>query len=245
MQPHFQKIKKGGEDAAHLSQNMLAVADGVGGWAESGVDPANFSKRLCKNIDELVAANEQEFIESPKQLLVQAVAGNNEIGSSTCVIASLDKTRPTLRTCNLGDSGYMLLRKSGLDLIEVFKSKEQQHSFNFPFQIGTGGDDPAKGDEKTHTLEDRDILVVASDGLFDNLFNVKIIDLVRPFIRDQNDIMDPALVAEMIAKEAEKYSHNQNYTSPFAKGAREQFYDYRGGKPDDVTVIVAQVILAD
>lgn len=74
---------------------------------------------------------------------------------------------------------------------------------------------------------------------------MKIIDLVRPFIRDTNDILDPALVAEMIAKEAEKYSHNQNYTSPFAKGAREQFYDYRGGKPDDVTVIVAQVILAD
>jgi protein phosphatase PTC7 len=53
-QPHFQKVKKGGEDAASLSSNVIAVADGVGGWAESGIDPAVFSKKLCKNIDELI-----------------------------------------------------------------------------------------------------------------------------------------------------------------------------------------------
>ena len=32
--------------------------------------------------------------------------------------------------------------------------------------------------------------------------------------------------------------------SPFAKHARECFYDYNGGKPDDITVAVAQVQLA-
>ncbi len=32
--------------------------------------------------------------------------------------------------------------------------------------------------------------------------------------------------------------------SPFAKSARAQFYDYMGGKPDDITVAVAQVKLA-
>lgn len=45
--PHFQKRHKGGEDAAFVSASMLAVADGVGGWAESGVDPAIYSKKLC------------------------------------------------------------------------------------------------------------------------------------------------------------------------------------------------------
>lgn len=88
-------------------------------------------------------------------------------------------------------------------------------------------------------------MILASDGLFDNLFNVKIIDMVRPFIRDRDDILDPQLVAEMIAKEAEKYSHNQSHLSPFGQSAREHFYDYRGGKPDDVTVVVAQVNLRD
>lgn len=45
--PHYAKRYKGGEDAACQSDHMLCVADGVGGWAESGVDPAIYSKRLC------------------------------------------------------------------------------------------------------------------------------------------------------------------------------------------------------
>jgi protein phosphatase PTC7 len=116
MQPHFQKVAKGGEDAASLSENVLAVADGVGGWAESGIDPAIFSKRLCKNIDELIKKNEN-YIYDPKRLIIDAVSSNHETGSSTCVVVSLDKHKPLIYTANIGDSGYMLLRKSGLDLI--------------------------------------------------------------------------------------------------------------------------------
>jgi serine/threonine protein phosphatase PrpC len=47
---------------------------------------------------------------------------------------------------------------------------------------------------------------MGSDGLWDNLFDVKVIDLVRPFIRDHDTIVDPELVAEVIATEAEKFS---------------------------------------
>ncbi len=74
MQPHFQKVAKGGEDAASVSENVLAVADGVGGWAESGVDPAIFSKRLCKNIDELVKKTLDNYIYDPKRLIIDAVS---------------------------------------------------------------------------------------------------------------------------------------------------------------------------
>jgi protein phosphatase PTC7 len=51
MNPHFAKKAKGGEDATCILFNLLAVADGVGGWAESGIDPAIFSRKLCVNID--------------------------------------------------------------------------------------------------------------------------------------------------------------------------------------------------
>ena len=51
MNPHYSKKAKGGEDAACILDNLLAVADGVGGWAESGVDPAIFSRKLCINIE--------------------------------------------------------------------------------------------------------------------------------------------------------------------------------------------------
>ena len=68
------------------------------------------------------------------------------MGSSTCVITSIDKEAPILYTSNLGDSGYLLLRKSDDELISVYRSKEQTHGFNFPYQIGTGGDDPERAE---------------------------------------------------------------------------------------------------
>ena len=51
------------------------MADGVGGWAESGVDPAIFSKKLCKNIDEL-SKKKDSYIFEPKTLLIEAVSAN-------------------------------------------------------------------------------------------------------------------------------------------------------------------------
>lgn len=85
------KRAKGGEDAACLSSTMLAVADGVGGWAESGVDPAIYSKRLCSLIDSLYNSGEEMYKVSPKSLLVDAVEQNHETGSCTCCVVNLDE----------------------------------------------------------------------------------------------------------------------------------------------------------
>ena len=73
MNPHFEKKKKGGEDAATLSLNLLAVADGVGGWASSGIDPAIYSKKLCSLIDEIAARAEDKHLMNPKDVIVEAV----------------------------------------------------------------------------------------------------------------------------------------------------------------------------
>ena len=50
MIPHPAKAHKGGEDAMFASDNVLVVADGVGGWADQGVDPGLYSKKLCSII---------------------------------------------------------------------------------------------------------------------------------------------------------------------------------------------------
>lgn len=52
MIPHFEKRHKGGEDAYVNRDDLLVVADGVGGWGEVGVDPGLFSKALVKYIEE-------------------------------------------------------------------------------------------------------------------------------------------------------------------------------------------------
>ena len=40
---------------------------------------------------------------------------------------------------------------------------------------------------------------MGTDGLFDNMYDKTIIDCVAPFIRNRDDILDPTLVAEIIA----------------------------------------------
>ena len=73
MNPHFAKKAKGGEDAACILQNLLAVADGVGGWAESGVDPAIFSRRLCVNIEKHGKEADERRLMRPKEILNDSV----------------------------------------------------------------------------------------------------------------------------------------------------------------------------
>jgi serine/threonine protein phosphatase PrpC len=70
---------------------MVAVADGVGGWADSGVDPALYSKQLCRNIksiyEEDLARGDPNSMHSvvnkPRELLRFAVNDCREQGSST------------------------------------------------------------------------------------------------------------------------------------------------------------------
>jgi hypothetical protein len=69
------------------------------------------------------------------------VQENKVYGSSTVCLLSLRMTHweestgasyCLLSTCNLGDSGYMIIRNRQV----VFKSQTQSHRFNAPFQIG-------------------------------------------------------------------------------------------------------------
>lgn len=48
MKPHPDKVAKGGEDAYYIADNKLSlgVADGVGGWADIGVDAGEYSRML-------------------------------------------------------------------------------------------------------------------------------------------------------------------------------------------------------
>ena len=69
-----------------------------------------------------------------------------------------------------------------------YESKEQQHSFNFPFQVGTNGDDPIKGDTNAHNVQHGDILIVGSDGLWDNMYRQKILEMVQELTKGGNTI---------------------------------------------------------
>lgn len=56
---------------------------------------------------------------------------NNRAGSSTACVLVVNGI--TLSASNLGDSGFVLVR----DGVATFQSPQQQHNFNFPFQLGS------------------------------------------------------------------------------------------------------------
>jgi len=125
MSPKFDKRYKDGEDCYTIGadKRMIMVADGVGGWNDSGVDPGKFSKFLCKKVGELYNESQTRTL---KEILVDAVKENPNKGSSTAVMAKLGTDAndfDTLETCNLGDSGYLIVRPNN-DFETVFRSKE-------------------------------------------------------------------------------------------------------------------------
>lgn len=48
-------------------------------------------------------------------------------------------------------------------------------------------------------------------------------------------------MAEQIGAYASLKAHDTKYNSPFAKHAKSAGYDFRGGKIDDITIVIAKV----
>jgi protein phosphatase PTC7 len=97
---------------------------------------------------------------------------NQEVGSSTLVVVTLQMDGPMLHSSYVGDSGFCILRKAedGAYAI-VFQSLSQQRRFNFPMQLGwnLNGDSPLVAINGTHEVKSDDIVIVGSDGLLDNI----------------------------------------------------------------------------
>lgn len=96
------------------------------------------------------------------------------IGSSTACILILNRETSTVYTANIGDSGFMVVRRGEI----VHRSEEQQHYFNTPFQLslpppGHGdnvlSDRPESADQLSFPVLDGDVILVATDGVFDNV----------------------------------------------------------------------------
>jgi hypothetical protein len=62
---------------------------------------------------------------------------------------------------------------------------------------------------------------------------------------NKNKGLKPEELAKELVEEAYEKSNNKNYFSPFAKKAQENKKFYLGGKPDDITIIVAFVTLTN
>lgn len=254
--PHPAKEDKGGEDAFFISSCGLymGVADGVGGWAEVGVDPGLYSRELMAAAAAAASNLSKPGPEAPQQLLEIAHSATKARGSSTACIVCLENDR--LHASNLGDSGFMLIRAPDdtLDLKEAinpnttsvagevgYMSPQQQHEFNFPYQIGSAdsmSDPPQAAQRFTVEVMPGDVLIIATDGLFDNVYPDEAASVIMAAKRRGDG---PGEAALMLAQHARTRAGDPAHLSPFAYGAQQLGYRYFGGKMDDITVLCAYV----
>ncbi|KAG4973325.1 hypothetical protein GYH30_030232 [Glycine max] len=233
--PHPDKEETGGEDAHFIctDEQAIGVADGVGGWADVGVNAGLFAQELISN---LVRAIQKE----PKgsfnltRVLREAHANTKVKGSSTaCIVALTDKG---LHAINLGDSGFIVVR----DGCTIFESPSQQHDFNFPYQLesGNGADLPSSGEVFTIPVASGDVVISGTDGLFDNLYNSEITGVVEHAIRAG---LEPQVTAQKIAALARQRALSKSSRTPFSTAAEKAGFCYYGGKLDDITVVVSYI----
>nr|KYP66732.1 putative protein phosphatase 2C 55 [Cajanus cajan] len=233
--PHPDKEETGGEDAHFIctDEQAIGVADGVGGWADVGVNAGLFSRELVSNSVRAIQ-EEPKGSFNPTRVLEKAHSNTKAKGSSTaCIVALTDKG---LHAINLGDSGFIVVR----DGCTIFQSPVQQHDFNFTYQLesGNGADLPSSGEVFSIPVASGDVIIAGTDGLFDNLYNSEITAVVVHAIRDG---LEPQVTAQKIAALARQRALDKSRPTPFSTAAQEAGFRYYGGKLDDITVVVSYI----
>ncbi|KAL8145056.1 putative protein phosphatase 2C 55 [Apium graveolens] len=237
--PHPDKEETGGEDAHFIcsDEQAIGVADGVGGWADLGVNAGLYARELMSNSVTAIQDEPKGSID-PSRVLEKAYSSTKARGSSTACIIAL--TGQGIHAINLGDSGFMVVR----DGCTIFRSTAQQHDFNFTYQLenGSDGDLPSSGEVITVPVAAGDVIIAGTDGLFDNLYNNDITAVVVHAVRAG---FGPQVTAQKIAALARQRAQDKNRQTPFSSAAQEAGFRYYGGKLDDITVVVSYITKTD
>ncbi|KAH7914666.1 phosphatase 2C-like domain-containing protein [Hygrophoropsis aurantiaca] len=251
----------------------FGVADGVGGWIDSGVDPSLFSQTLMYHahrysqtswagepeIDPTQEYEDREKVEgwemTPFECLELAYHGVLRerfvvAGSSTACLIHLNSSSGKLRSANLGDSGFLIIRSSSI----IYRSPSQTHFFNCPKQLTKFPSDsrkyarnynidyPSAADSYEMKLRDGDIVIAYTDGLSDNVFPSDLVAICSLVARSGGpEEQQVQVMADRMVQYAQSCMHDRKKASPFEKEAFREGLFYKGGKIDDVTVVTALV----
>ncbi|KAK6504128.1 hypothetical protein TWF506_002338 [Arthrobotrys conoides] len=281
---------KTGQDAFFVSRVSdtgavaFGVADGVGGYSMSGIDSADFSHTLCEDMAEIsyhseVPMRADMLIEAG---YISACSNPNVLGGGSTACVGIAKPDGTMEAANLGDSGFVILRGGRVH----HTSQPQTHAFNTPFQLSViplevieqarkfGGpipisDRPRDAHVDIHDLQHGDVLIFATDGLWDNLSAQDVLrlvsnemvsaggwietpdhgiqtgeDLSRLVDEDGEKTSIQGVIAKKVASKAKDMSVNTKVDGPFAKEVRRYFPGevYHGGKRDDICVLCCVVV---
>lgn len=247
--PHPDKADTRGEDALFMTDGCVGVFDGVGafrlnGNGDSGVYAREISVRtkdgLCR-------------FPSAVHALENAVASTDAVGATTACVLDVRSGRAV--GVSIGDSKAIILRDGGI----VLETEARQHSFNRPVQVGKWSSDRVLDGEFFDTaVQQGDCVVMASDGLWDNVYMNRVSQIVQfqigrtgvwrleggpeglPLERDVAGLAGS--IARDLMIEAMIGADNCTWISPFADSADKNGRLHIGGKQDDITIVVAFVL---
>lgn len=252
--PHPLKVDKGGEDAHFATSEAVGVFDGVGSWEAKGIDSGEFSRELSRRTLECVEENGVWFI---ADALWRASTNCEKLGSSTATVAAV--CEDYLIGVHLGDSGCIVIRGGKV----IFRTEDQQHSFNCPYQIGHHRNDLDKASGFSIPIEEGDMIIFATDGLWDNVYEEVVVSSVKHYLynlekgidndevfhdfpplrraNEEDGVNHASEIAYILTKMAEEAAKDAEWESPFSGKGKEDGLYLPGGKEDDITVVVAFV----
>lgn len=257
----------GGDDTCAMTSTFAVLADGVGG---GGHDSKIMSQKLISSIvfnDQTKSMASHTPVDfaymkdvAKGGLKTSGVPMSNH-GSTTLCMAKLSGT--ALTVSNIGDSGALLLRPStvweftsdGLakavqKYTIIFRTTSGASSFNCPHQIsmidGVRTIDEDMTGSRVH-VRNGDLLIMASDGVFDNLWDHEIVDIVNNYASKSTALWSASLAGTIAAnaRVVGELGSPKGTETPFAKAFRDAYGTSYGssGKLDDVSVCVGVIEL--
>jgi len=169
----------------------------------------------------------------------------------------LDSAKRELIAANLGDSGFVVIRDGAI----ILRSRPLEHHFDCPLQFGccpeftNATDKASSADLYLQPVQPGDVIVAGSDGLWDNVYDA---DVLAAAAGTRNEVGS----AVALATKAREHASDPEFESPYVREATKQGFDLpwpqklagmrftggklelarlRGGKQDDITVIVSRV----
>jgi len=244
------------EDAYFQGDHALGVADGVGGmirYANHGVDSAAYASELMNLAAAGSLSGEVSALPQAVAALSHAEQCANAYGASTALVLALKGDK--IGVASLGDSGFLLLRRTLTGMAIIERTQGQQHSWNHPYQFvrlpaslaakvpkGFKPDSTEDCERLEVQVDAGDLLLLFTDGLSDNLHEHELLEIVNRLGGTAARLGCPQALARELVLAAYKRSRDPKAQVPFTISARKEGRKILGGKKDDITAVAAWIV---